>query len=165
MTTLLRRPKDDELTGLATKIEALTREVAGLRGERNAQQRLAKLEEEKLRLKEEIEDLKLSKERMQEDNDRQVREVEHKVGLERKRQEFEAEQALNRIENERKEAVLEVREANLSAAQEKLEGQMAFMAKRWEEENKALNSMIERLFDRLPDINMALSKEMNGGRE
>lgn len=162
-----RRPTDDEqLTELAGKIENLTREVYALRGEKDARQQIARLEDERIELLREIEDLRLTKDRMEEDNDRKVREVEHKVGLERKRQEFEAEQARDRIENERREAVLEVRETNLEEAQRKLQEQMEFMQKRWTEENQALNSMIERLFDRLPDINMALSKELNGaGRE
>lgn len=158
MTLLQRRPKDDDLASLAGSIEKLTKEIAGLRGERDAQLQVKKLEHERTGLMREIEDLKITKDRMEEENERKIREVEHKVGLERKRQEFEADQALQRIEQERQEAVLEVREANLEQAQEKLREQMDFMAKRWDEENKALNAMIDRLFARLPDISMAISK-------
>src|SRR5207245_968830 len=59
------------------------------------------------KLREELETLRIEKARKEEEFTRKEREIEHKVGLERKRQEFEIEQA-------KRETSVTVREENLS---------------------------------------------------
>lgn len=95
------------------------------------------------KLREEIETLKIEKGRREEDFGRREREIEHKVGLERKRQETEVSLA-------KREAVLAAKEEALVKDRERFEGQLAFHDKRFTEEVGYLKSMIEKLAERLP---------------
>lgn len=70
-------------------------------------------------------------------------EVEHMLGLERKRQEFEMQSA-------RREAVLTVREENLKADRDRFDAQMEFHDRRFTEEVGYLKEMIGTLAERLP---------------
>lgn len=71
------------------------------------------------------------------------REIEHMLGLERKRTEFE-------VTSAKREAVLTVREENLKADRERFESQMSFHEKRFTEEVGYLKEMIGTLAERLP---------------
>lgn len=93
-------------------------------------------------LKEEIETLKIEKGRREEEFQRREREVEHKVGLERKRQEFE-------VSSAKREATLSVREENLKADRARFEEQMKFHDKRFTEEVGYLKGMLEQVLGRL----------------
>lgn len=95
-----------------------------------------------LKLREEIETLKISKGRLEEENAKTLREVEHKVGLERKRQEFE-------LESAKKEATLKVREENLAADQKRFKEQMEFHEKRFSEEVGYLKGMLGQVLVKL----------------
>src|SRR4051812_27941249 len=59
-------------------------------------------------LRQQVETLEIEKDRAEEDFERREREIEHKIGLERKRQEFEVAAA-------KREAVVSLREENLAA--------------------------------------------------
>lgn len=103
---------------------------------------------EVLKLREEIETLKIEKGRKEEESARKEREIEHKVGLERKRQEFEMEAA-------KREATLTVREENLAADRKRFEDQMAFHEKRFSEEVTYLKEMVGQVLERLPNVTVA----------
>ena len=75
--------------------------------------------------------------------DRRERDVEHMLGLERKRQEFELAAA-------KREAILGVREENLKADRARFEEQMSFHERRFTEEVTYLKDMIGTLAERLP---------------
>lgn len=105
-------------------------------------------------LKEEIETLRIEKGRREEDFAKQAREVEHKVGLERKRQEFE-------VASAKREATLSVREENLKADRARFEEQMKFQTKRFEEEVGYLKTM---LGDVLKQVGALTGKAARGGR-
>ncbi len=94
-------------------------------------------------LQEELETLKIEKDRKDEQFTRREREVEHKVGLERKRQEFEIEQA-------RREVMVEVKEKNLKKDKERFEEQMDFHKKAMAEEVTSLRDMVGKLLKALP---------------
>lgn len=98
-------------------------------------------------LRQSISSLEIEKGRKQEEFDRRERETEHKVGLERKRSEFEASAA-------KREATLSVREENLAADRKRFEEQMTFHDKRFTEEVGYLKSLIESLAERLPSLEM-----------
>jgi len=100
------------------------------------------------KLKAEIEDLTIQKGRKEEEFARKEREIEHKVGLERKRQEFE-------IEAAKREAIVTVREEALKADKERFEAQMAFQQERFEEEVGYLKGMVGQVLERLPSIEVA----------
>ncbi len=102
-----------------------------------------------------IEKLKIEKERREEEFARKEREIEHKVGLERKRQEFE-------IASASKEATLKVREENLAADKKRFEDQMTFHEKRFTEEVGYLKEMISEVMKRLPDVNVELEGAARG---
>ena len=91
----------------------------------------------------ELAKLTIERDRKQEEWDRREREIEHKVGLERKRQEFEIQQA-------RRETVLGVREENLAAEKERFKGEMDFQRKRLEEEVGSLRELVAEMLKRLP---------------
>ena len=67
----------------------------------------------------------------------------HKVGLERKRQEFEIKQA-------KREATVNIREENLSADRDRFENQMKFQEERFTKEVKYLKDMMNKMMERLP---------------
>lgn len=96
-------------------------------------------------LREQIETLKIEKGRREEEFARQQREVEHKVGLERKRQEFE-------VASAKREATLAVREENLKADRARFEEQMKFQTKRFEEEVGYLKGMLSDVLKQIADI-------------
>jgi len=94
-------------------------------------------------LKKEIARLEVERDKKQEEFDRREREVEHKVGLERKRQEFE-------IEQSKREAASVIKEENLKADKERFKAEMDFQRERLEGEVKALRSLVEHLLERVP---------------
>jgi len=96
-----------------------------------------------IKLREQIEQLKIEKARREEDFARREREVEHKVGLERKRQEFE-------IAQSKREATVTVREENLKADRERFEQQLTFQNDRFTTEVGYLKDMISGMLKRLP---------------
>src|ERR1700758_2053878 len=100
---------DTERTRLADELAALKGEVRSLRAERDQTKNL-------YALRSEIEELKLSKDRLVEDNDRKIGETEHKVGLLKVKQDHD-------VEHARREAMLGVREENLKADQERFKGE------------------------------------------
>lgn len=97
-----------------------------------------------------VSDLEIQKSKREEEFARKEREIEHKVGLERKRQEFE-------LESGKKEATLKVREENLKADKERFAEQMSFHEKRFTEEVGYLKEMVANVLERLPNITADLS--------
>lgn len=94
-------------------------------------------------LKREVARLEIERAKKQEEWDRREREVEHKVGLERKRQEFEITQA-------KRETTLSVREENLAADKERFKAEMDFQRKHLESEIGSLRELVAKLLERLP---------------
>lgn len=94
-------------------------------------------------LRTEVEKLETEKSRKTEEFARREREVEHKVGLERKRQEFE-------LESGKRDAVLKVREENLAADRKRFEEQMQFHDERFTAEVGYLKDMLAEIVKRLP---------------
>ena len=95
--------KDTQLQKLSEEIERLTREVSALRAEKKDISEQRGLQDQIISLKKQITELDISRDKKKEDFDRREREINHMIGLEKKRQEFEIEQS---VENAR----LEVRE-------------------------------------------------------
>lgn len=99
------------------------------------------------KLRKEVETLETEKARRTEEFATREREIEHKVGLERKRQEFELGAA-------KREATLAVREENLAADRKRFEDQMSFHEKRFTEEVTYLKEMMGQVMERLPNVNV-----------
>jgi uncharacterized small protein (DUF1192 family) len=138
----------DEKLDDPTQIEKLAREIADdiyrrLHGELSGIKDVTKLAGRVATLRQEVEKLTIERDRKQEEYDRREREIEHKVGLERKRQEFEITQA-------KRETTVVIREENLAADKQRFEEQMAFHQERFEEEVKSLRKLVNKMMERLP---------------
>lgn len=142
-----------DLDRLAAEVRKLSKEVAELTGQKDYLDETVSLTEKINSLQRTITDLEIKKDRIEEKHAREVREVEHKVGLERNRQEFEAEQSRQEIDAARREAILEVREENLAQEREAFEKQMEFVTKRFTEEVEGLRKFLNKL---MPDVTVAL---------
>ncbi len=141
----------DRLAEMTDELNALTREIQSEKTTLTLTKRVS-------RLKGEISDLEIDKEKKQEDYDRREREVEHKVGLLLEQQDFEVEKA-------KQETTLEIREANLEAEQTRFQAEMKFMRERMEKEVDYVKEIAEKILDRLPDISASLNVSRNGAGE
>lgn len=103
------------------------------------------------KLKKDLETLKIEKDRKEEEFKTREREIEHKVGLERKRQEFEVGAA-------KREALVTVREENLKADRSRLEEQMKFQNDRFTSEVSYLKDMMGQMLERLPSANIEITR-------
>ena len=127
------------------------------RDEKELIERLRKLEpvsvlsEEVLKLKRELADLQIQKSKAKEDHDKQERELRHMIGLEKKRQEVEIEQA-------KRETKLSVREENLKSEREQFEKNLKFNTERFEAMETYLKGMMTDILARLPNVNVELKK-------
>ena len=139
---------------LSETIIELRAQIANLDADLKARKRESTLLAERDRLKEEINSLQISKSKLVEDNEREKREVTHMVGLERKRQEFEAEQARKGIEHAREVAILEVQQENLDNERQAFAKEMEFREKRFTEEVGYLKDLMTQILERLPTVNV-----------
>ena len=130
---------------LSEQIERLTTEVAKLTGEARGRKESIRLTDTVKDLKRQITDLEISKAKREEENERKLREVEHKVGLEKLRGESEREIAV-------KEAKLAVREENLGRERESFEKEMEFTRTRMGEEVDRLADLQKEILERLPVV-------------
>ena len=133
----------DELAGLSADIKALSTE----------HDRTAELAE----LKQKIEALKVEKARLTEDNDRKIRETEHKVGLLKTKQDHD-------VEHARRMAQLEVRESNLKADRERFGAEMTFQREHMQREVDRFDGIAKALMERLPTIEVDLSGHASTGK-
>lgn len=103
------------------------------------------------KLREELETLRIEKGRKEEEFAKKEREIEHKVGLERKRQEFEIEQA-------KRETTVAVREENLKADKDRFAEQLKFHEDRFATEVGYLKDMMGQLMERLPTAEIKIAR-------
>jgi hypothetical protein len=141
--TLLNR--DPVSTKILDAIRSVSKQLAEMKGERDAvseelglSTRVVSLEREKTKKEIELD-------RVKEQHERERREIEHMVGLHKKRTEQE-------IEIAKREQVVTLREENLKADRDRFEQQMEFMQKRMEGELERLNGLTSEILDRLPKI-------------
>lgn len=136
--------KDAAVTLVESRIKAAVdsalMEVTGALKERE------ELSKKVAELQETISKLKIQSEEVKAANARNEAEIEHRVGLHKKRVEFEIEQAKNN-------ALIEVREQNLKKAEEGYEAQMRFNNERFEKEVGYLKDILTDLMGRLPRVN------------
>lgn len=135
---------------ILTEIQNLSKQVAGLRGERDAEKDSLKLAQERTKLKKELTDLEIEYDREKEKWAREKREVEHMVGLQKKRGEFENESAT-------REAKLSVREENLAADKIRFDEHVAFIEERFDQQFGSLNGLMEKFLERMPTTKQLIS--------
>ena len=128
----IRKIAEEIAANAARKVDE---ELAQLRSLHDASAKLKQLREQ-------IETLTIEKSRKDEEFAKREREIEHKVGLERKRQEFEVEAA-------KRETTVTVREENLKADRDRFENEMKFQRERFTEEVGYLKGMLEQVLTKL----------------
>jgi hypothetical protein len=133
----------EERKRLADELAELGAQVKALRVERDRTGEVT-------RLREEVEKLKLTKDRLVEDNDRKIRETEHKVGLLKIQQDHE-------VANAKRETKVEVREENLSADKDRFKAEMDFQRGHLQREVDRIETILTKVLDHLPDVNASLT--------
>lgn len=113
------------------------------------------LSAEVITLKRQIADLQIDKSRIVEDNAKQERELRHMIGLEKRRQEVEIEQA-------KRDTSLTVREGNLAAEKQRFEEQLKFNTERFTTMETYLKDMMSDILERLPNVNVKLKGQVGG---
>ena len=103
-------------------------------------------------LKRQIADLEIAKSKIDEQHAREDRELRHMIGLEKKRQAVEIEQA-------KKDTELSVREGNLAAEQTRFEEQLKFNTERFSTMEKYLKDMLADILQRLPNVTMEIKRK------
>lgn len=137
------RKTDTTRDRLADEIADLRAEIKALRTERDSTAAVSKLRDDLAALKRE-------KATLVEDNDRKIRETEHKVGLLRTQQEHE-------VANAKRETTLSVREENLKADKQRFADEMKFQRDHMQREVDRFDGIAKALMDRLPVIEVDLS--------
>ena len=134
---------------LADELAGLKAEIKALRGERDATSQVTALRRD-------VEKLKMEKDRLTEDNDRKIRETEHKVGLLKTRQDHDVAHATRM-------AKLEVREENLAADRERFKAEMDFQREHLQREVTRVEDILAKVLERLPSIEVELSGQARTG--
>lgn len=134
-----------EIAKLTEKIAELTGEISALKSEKSAIAELRRLRGQSDELRKEIVKLQIEKDKLDEDNARKLREVEHKVGLEKMRQTHELEAA-------KKDAELTVREESIVAQKEQFEAEMEFRQKQFDGQIDYLKILMKEILGRLPSV-------------
>ena len=106
-------------------------------------------------LQKEITRLEIERDKRVEEFARKEREIEHKIGLERKRQEFE-------ITQSKREATVKVQEENLAADKQRFAGEMDFQRKHLEKEVASLNTLVQEMLKRLPSAEIQIKRSSRG---
>jgi len=105
---------------------------------------------ERNKLLDQIERLKREQARLVEENDRKIRETEHKTGLLRAKQEQD-------VAHARRQAVLEVREENLAADKTRFKEEMDFQRRHLQGEVDRIDGVLRAILERLPVIDVELT--------
>lgn len=135
--------KDTDRDRLADELAGIKAEIKALRAERDNTSQLTGLQRQ-------VEDLKIEKARLVEDNDRKIRETEHKVGLLKTKQDHD-------VENARRETELAVREENLAAEKERFKAEMDFQREHLQREVDRIEGILGKVLERLPNVDAALN--------
>lgn len=147
---------------LLEEVRRLSKQIATLKGEKDAIDERRALLEDRDNLASQIEQLKIEKDRREEDFARERREVEHATGLHRKQSEWERTKAVE-------EASIKVREENLSAERQRFQDQIDFNKAQIKAEVDRMEKLISGLMERLPtvtvekSIDFQLAHNGNGG--
>lgn len=132
-----------EIALLSERIEELTGQIRALGKEKDQTGKVNQLTRE-------ITELEISKAKLVEDNAREVREVEHRVGLLQKKQEQDVEHATRM-------AKLEVQEGNLQTERDRFEKEMAFQREHFTKESENTREILTQVLAALPNVNATLN--------
>jgi len=137
--------KEKREDALLQAIKNLNRDVTELKGEREGTREELRVTRDYVSLKKQLTDLEIQYDREQEKHEREKRDIEHMVGLEKKRQEFE-------LESARRDVTLSLREENLAAERQRFEEHTEFIVNRFEKEAGRREELMKELLARLPTV-------------
>jgi len=103
------------------------------------------LEAQRDALRKQVADLEIERDKRLEEFGRKEREIQHMVGLHKTRMEHEKETA-------KTEALLQVREENLKASEDRFKQQLDFHEKRFSQEVGYLKDLLVQIMGRIPDV-------------
>lgn len=151
------RPHSPVEASMRTVVEeAVKRAVASMAKDAElawaSTQQAANLTRDVTTLRTELETMRIEKSRREEEFQRRERDVEHMLGLERRRQEQELTLA-------KREALITTREEALKADRTRFDEQMKFHETRFTEEVGYLKELMKNVLDRLPDARMSFSRK------
>jgi hypothetical protein len=146
---------DPASTKILKEIKDLKKDLAALKGEYEGIKENVNFEQERATLKQKLTDLQIEYDREREKWDRERRDVEHQVGLQRKRGEFETESAT-------RTAKLEVREENLAADKARFDEHVRFIEERFEQQFASLNELMGKFLERMPTTEQLIRVGGNG---
>lgn len=139
----------DELKELRGTVDKILRLVEGRKN-------VVALTDQVTTLKTEIADLEINKSKVTEVHEREKREVQHFVGLEKKRQEVELDQA-------KREAKLSVREENLAADKKRFDDHVKFVEDRMDKHLGDIKDLLSKVMERIPTVTVDLNNSRGGG--
>lgn len=126
-------------------LNRLSSEVAKIRDDLKSRKDVLALTNDIVELKERLADLKVQESVVKEKHARETREVQHFVGLEKKRQEVELDQAT-------REAKLDVREENLKADKERFDSHVKFVEDRMNTHLGDMKDLLTSVMERIPTV-------------
>lgn len=151
----LRKEKAQELIEqegtILDRLADLQTELVKVNAKLSARKDVLALTDDVIDLKKKIADLEIQESVLTEKHEREKREVQHFVGLEKNRQKME-------IEHSKREATLTVREENLEADKERFEQHIAFVEKRMDTHLKDMKDLLTSVMDRIPTVNVDVQR-------
>ena len=144
-------PMSERFDELMDELTVVKTNIAELKGDESNLTR----EKEFSELKRKLTDKQIEFDREQEKWDREKREVEHMVGLQRKRGDFETEAA-------GREATLSVREENLKEDKKRFDEHVKFIEARFDQQFDSLNGLMEKFLERMPTTKQLITVSKNG---
>lgn len=154
MKTIFSSPAASEEAVLKQKllneIAELRADIHGLRAEKDSTAEVTSL-------KRQVENLRIEKARLTEDNDRKIRETEHRVGLLKIQQQHD-------VDNAKRETMVQVREENLARDQQRFEAQMEFQRTQLQGEIHRVERILEQVLERLPNFDATVSAALGPSR-
>lgn len=143
MKLICNEAHNEERDRLAGELAGLRADVKALKTERDETASANKLRDQ-------IAELKREKAQLTEENDRKIRETEHKVGLLKTKQDHD-------VAHARRTAVLEVRESNLEADRHRFEAEMKFQRDHFDQRAAEQDKILKAILERLPAIDVSLT--------
>lgn len=123
---------------LLDRVESLTVELVKLEAQIEGSRQALELADQAAELREEISRLNIQRSEIEEKHARERREIDHKLGLQRARQEQELELGI-------REAQLQAKEENLAADQRRFEESVKFIKDETANQRKLLEEVLKRL--------------------
>ena len=147
-TTEVREDVVEDLRELRGSVDKILRLIDGRKN-------VVTLTSEVVDLKNQIADLEINKSQLTEAHEREKREVQHFVGLEKRRQEVEIVQST-------REATLAVREANLDADKLRFEEHIKFVEAAQAKHLEDIKDLLGKVIERIPTMTWEANHNGNG---